>query len=177
MARESTERQAILNLQKYLRQLSFFDTSLPEVPIDGIYDSETREAVEIFQRNQGFAVTGEADRETWDALFLAYLDSVRTYTKPIPIDLFYRDPIPSYIQLNDVGFAVSAIQYMLNEALLFYDDSTEELIPDGRFSEQTADAVRVFQRYSDLPQTGTVDAETWNRLTAFHNEHMRLSDP
>ena len=176
MAREFTERQAILNLQRYLRQLSFFDSSLPEVPVDGIYASETREAVEIFQRNNGFAVTGEADRETWDALFLAYMDSVKKYAKPISIDLFYRDPTPSFIQTDDVGFAVAAIQYMLNEALLFYDNQSEEIIADGHYSEQTAYAVSIFQGQTHLPQTGAVDLETWNRLTSFHNEHMRLSN-
>jgi len=175
MAKEFTERQAILQLQRYLRQLSFFDMSLPEVPVDGIYASETREAVEIFQRNNRLDVTGEVNRETWDALFRAYNDSLQKYAKPVPIDLFYQNPVPSYIQTNDVGFAVAAIQYMLNEALLFYDEQ-EDIITDGRYSEQTANAVTIFQKHANLPPTGVVDAETWNRLTLFHNEHIRLSD-
>ena len=150
MAREFTERQAILNLQTYLRQLSFFDPSLPEVPIDGIYASETREAVEIFQKNNGLSVTGQADRETWDALYQAYLESVQTYGKPTPIDLFYRDPIPSYIQINDIGFAVTAIQYMLNEALPFYIETEEAITINGQYNEQTANPK--FLQFEDLTE-------------------------
>lgn len=175
MAREFTEHQAIRNLQRYLRQLAFFDLTLPELPIDGVYASETRDAVEIFQRNRGLPVTGEADRETWDAVYAAYRASVYQYGKPIAIDLFYRDPIPSYVREGDTGFHVSAIQYMLNEILLFYGN-TEEITVDGNYGEQTTDAVKVFQGYTDLPQTGEVNLETWNRLTMFHNELFRRSN-
>ena len=52
MARELTETQAIRNLQTYLRQLSFFDESLPELPIDGVFDTETQRAVEILYLHQ-----------------------------------------------------------------------------------------------------------------------------
>lgn len=175
MAREFTEVQAIRNLQRYLRQLAFFDPSLPEVPIDGIYASETREAVEIFQRNRGFAVTGEADRETWDAIYAAYRLSDRQYAKPIAVDVFYREPDPAYIQKGDVGFHIAAVQYMLQEILPFYGD-TAEIPTDGIYGDQTADAVQRFQMYADLPQSGEVDVETWNRLAMFYNEYFRHSN-
>ena len=175
MAREFTDQQAIRNLQKYLRQLSFFDQTFPEVPIDGIYASETREAVEIFQEKHGLAVTGEADRETWDAIFSVYRTSVDQHSKPVPIDLFYRTPTPGYIREGDGGFHVSAVQYMLNEILLFYGN-TEEITIDGNYSEQTSDGVKQFQKYINLPQTGEVDRETWDRLAMFHNEQFRRSN-
>ena len=172
MARELTERQAILNLQRYLRQLAFFDPSLPELPIDGVFDSETREAVEIFQRNNGMDVTGEADRATWDAVYEAYRQSIRVNHKPLAVDIFYRLPTSSDIRRQDTGFHVAAVQYMLNEILLFYG-TRPELSTDGTYSEQTEDAVRLFQSNSGLPQTGNVDLETWNRLTALYNELFR----
>ncbi len=175
MAREFTEQQAIRNLQRYLRQLSFFDLTLPELPIDGIYGSETREAVAIFQQNHGLAATGVADRETWDAIFSAYRASIIQYSKPVAVDLFYRSATPTRIREGDNGFHVSAVQYMLNEALLFYGNS-EELTIDGNYSMQTGDAVKSFQGYADLPQTGEVDRETWDRLAMFHNEQFRRSN-
>ena len=175
MSREYTKKQAIINLQQYLRQLSYFNAAIPQVPVDGIYGSETKEAIEIFQKNRGYEVTGEADRETWDALFQEYQASVDAYSKPIPIDLFYREPIPAIIRVDDEGFAVMAIQYMLNEAFLFYQDS-DEISTDGKYNEQTAKAVRAFQGFSALPETGEVDLQTWNALTLFHNEHFRQSN-
>ena len=50
MAKELTQTQAIRNLQRYLRQLSFENQNLPELPIDGVFDTETQRAVEIFQQ-------------------------------------------------------------------------------------------------------------------------------
>lgn len=175
MPREFTERQAILNLQRYLRQLAFFDSRLPELPLDGIFESETRDAVEIFQQNNGLPVTGEADRETWDAIYVAYVESVAQHAKPVPIDVFFRTPDADVIRQGAVGFRVTAVQYMLNEVLLFYSDYPV-MNTNGSFDEQTMDAVRLFQGYSSLPQTGEVDLETWNRLTNFYNEHARHSN-
>ena len=175
MPGEFTERQAVLNLQRYLRQLSFFDSRLPELPLDGIFESETREAVRIFQQNNGLPVTGEADRETWDAVYLAYVDSVAQHAKPVPIDVFFREPENEVIRRGAVGFRVAAVQYMLNEVLLFY--SEYPVMADNRsFDEQTENAVKLFQGYSSMPQTGEVDLETWNRLASFYNEHARHSN-
>lgn len=175
MSRAYTEKQAVENLQQYLRQLSYFDDTIPQVPVDGIYGSETKEAVIIFQKNHGYEITGEVDRETWDAIFREYQDSVYAYSKPIPIDLFYREPIPAIIRADDEGFTIMAIQYMLNEAFRFYQDGDQILI-DGKYSEQTVEAVRMFQNLSALPETGEVDLQTWNMLTLFHNEHFRQSN-
>lgn len=172
MAREITETQSIRNLQRYLRQLSFFDDSLPEVPIDGVFDTQTRHAVEIFQRDHGFPVTGEADRATWDAIFDAYLRSVASTAKPDAVDIFFRRPVPTFIRMGDAGFPVAAVQYMLNEVLIFYGDPVQ-ITTDGSYDQQTEDGVREFQKISSLPLTGEVDLETWNRLTSLYNELFR----
>ena len=172
MAREFTETQAIRNLQRYLRQLSFLDDNLPENPIDGVFDTETRQAVEMFQKNRGLPVTGEADRVTWDAIFAEYLRSVAATAKPNAVDIFFRRPVPTFIRIGDGGFHVAAIQYMLNEVFLFYGD-TLQISTDGGYGQQTADGVRKFQRYVALPVTGEVDIETWNRLTSLYNELFR----
>ena len=172
MAREFTESQAIRNLQRYLRQLSFSDAKLPEVPIDGVYASETQRAVEIFQRDHGIPVTGVADRATWDASYAAYLVSLAQYGKPNAVDIFYRLPIPNALRRGDVGFGVAAVQYMLNEIFSFYAD-VPEIVTDGTYGEQTADAVRLFQKYASLPQSGEVDLDTWNHLSGMYNELFR----
>ena len=169
MAREFTEQQAIRNLQRYLRQLAFLDLSYPELPIDGIFEEETRNAVRIFQKKNGFAVTGEADRETWEAIYQAYLTSLLAYSKPVPVDIFHRGDSPTYMKYGDKGFHVSAVQYMLNEILIFYGDDPS-LNADGTYGEKTSETVRLFQQIAALPQTGEVDLETWNRLTMLYND-------
>lgn len=172
MAKELTQTQAIRNLQGYLRQLSFENSNLPELPIDGVFDTETQRAVEIFQQENGIPVTGVVDRVTWDAIYAAYLFSVEKNAKPNAVDIFFRHPIPASVHIGNVGFAVSAIQYMLNEILTFYGDLFE-VTTDGYYGEQTADAVRLFQGYASLPQTGTVDLDTWNRISGVYNELFR----
>lgn len=169
MSKELTQTQAIRNLQKYLRQLSFDNKTLPELPIDGVFDTETQRAVEIFQQEHRIPVTGIVDRTTWDAIYKSYLLSVEKNAKPNSVDIFFRSPQSSSLRMGDAGFAVSAIQYMLNEILTFYGNLPEITI-DGYFGEQTADAVRLFQGYTSLPQNGEVNLETWNRISAVYNE-------
>ena len=76
MAEYMNEREATRNLQKYLRQLGYFDADFPLVPIDGIFESDTRDALMIFQTKNSLPATGVADKETWDALFAEYLASL-----------------------------------------------------------------------------------------------------
>ena len=37
--------------------------------------------------------------------------------------------------------------------------------PDGIYGEQTAEAVRKFQKIFDMPQTGVVDFATWYQIS------------
>ena len=175
MAENFTQAQAIRNLQLYLRQLSFFDDALPQLPMDGVWGTETQQAVEIFQGENGLPVTGVADRATWNAIYQAYLDSVATHAKPEAVDLFYRNPIPNALRLGDIGFSVAAVQYMLNEILSFYGDRPD-ISTDGLFDEGTLDAVRLFQQYASLPVSGEVNLETWNRMTQVYNEFFRTGN-
>ena len=63
-----TRPQAILNLQRYLRQLSYFDESIPPPPLSGTWDARTEEALAAFQKNNRLPETGRADEVTWNLL-------------------------------------------------------------------------------------------------------------
>ena len=41
------QTQAIMNLQRYLRQLSYDDTRIPPVPVDGVFGTTTCRALAI----------------------------------------------------------------------------------------------------------------------------------
>ena len=64
---------AVRMTQSFLLEISYVDEDLPHVSIDGIYGERTRRAVRIFQRKNGLPETGRTDRETWNALYEAYL--------------------------------------------------------------------------------------------------------
>ena len=51
------QAEAITNLQRYLRRIGFKNSGGNTVPIDGIFDSATREALMDFQRSAGLSPT------------------------------------------------------------------------------------------------------------------------
>ena len=64
---------AVRALQRYLRTLSYFHNAGGRVPIDGIFDTATEDAVRVFQEKSGLPVTGRVDQATFEALLAAYL--------------------------------------------------------------------------------------------------------
>lgn len=168
--RSVNEADAIRNLQRYLRQLSYTDGSIPPLPIDGIFDSATRDALMAFQRKNSLAESGVADRETWDLLYLKYLESLKENAVPEGFSPFPRLPKKDSLSLGDESFAVSAVQFMLNEISVI-QDALEPLIIDGVYGPATERAVTVFQRGEQLPLTGEVDLAVWNALVAAYKNH------
>ena len=164
MAISPYETQAIYNLQRYLRQLSRFDSDIPSVDEDGIFGDETRVSLEAFQRKYGLPVTGTADAETWALLFNEYLASVEERTRPDPVFIFPRHPADYTVGRGDENIYVAVIQLLLRDIITLYGEDAEQLPIDGIFGETTEQAVRDFQRIQRLPEDGRVDRITWNRL-------------
>ena len=114
------ERDAIMNLQRYLRQLSYHDSNIPPVPIDGIWDSETVNSLIAFQRQNGLAPTGSVDRATWELLKQRYDESIAQNSPPAKLDIFPRSPADYSVGEGDEGFVVDSIQYILGELEQLY---------------------------------------------------------
>lgn len=75
------------------------------------------------------------------------------------------------LDIGSTGQKVMQLQEQLNLIGEFYN-AIPVLTPDGVYGERTAEAVRVFQRLFDLPQTGIVDFPTWFRIS---DKYVRLS--
>lgn len=67
---------------------------------------------------------------------------------------------PQTLQVGSVGEIVVSLQRTLNHRL----KGVSAIAVDGDFGPGTQAAVKAFQRQSQLPETGIVDANTWNRL-------------
>lgn len=79
---------------------------------------------------------------------------------------------PGYnLDIGSSGPKVKQMQEQLNLIGEFYN-AIPVLQPDGIYGEQTAEAVRVFQRIFNMPQTGVVDFPTWYRIS---DRYVRLS--
>ena len=155
-------------LQRYLRQLSFGEPSIPPPPIDGIFDTRTTDALRQFQRLKGLNATGIADALTWERLYADYRASLAANAPPLMIAVFPRDPLGYVLGTGSVGFPVTALQYMLRELQHSYAELAN-VVQTGVYDEQTANAVRIFQASSLQPITGAVDLLTWNGIADAYN--------
>lgn len=153
---------AVANLQRYLRQLAYSEPDIGQVPVDGIFDTATRDALQNYQRMAGLPVTGTADRTTWERLYADYLSSLARNAPPTPISLFPRNPIGGFLDVGAVGIDVAVLQYMLGELTLLYPITPPTVT--GTYDATTAEDVRDMQGYLGLTQNGLVDILTWNAI-------------
>ena len=165
------ETEAIRNLQRYLRQLSYVDKRIPAPPIDGIYESATREAVRAFQEIEGLPATGVVDKKTWDLLYKRYRESLVRESAPVPIAQFPRLSAGYALREGDENFLVRLIQYALGELELIYK-GFDSVPQTGVYDAATMAAVKSFQKRQGLPETGEVDRETWDALANTYNREF-----
>lgn len=161
------ERDATRDIQTYLRHLSFHSDTIGDLPIDGIWDSATRDALIAFQIEQGIEATGTVDRATYDILKREYERSVALNSPPARLDLFPRSPSGYALSEGETGILVEVVQYVLGELERLY--SLPEVKRSGIYDSATADAVRYFQARNGIEPTGNVDRETWDALAVQHN--------
>lgn len=162
------EKNAIANLQRYLRTLYYFDDAISPTPVDGIFDRATEEAVRRFQREEGLPVTGRVDQDTWERLFARYKAEKAFRRAPSRIAHFPRVPPDYRVRIGEEQFLVRVIQHALQEIALDFDFPAT--VPQsGRYDEDTANAVRVLQRITNLPEDGEVDRATWEELARYYN--------
>ena len=75
------------------------------------------------------------------------------------------------LDIGSSGQKVRQLQEQLNLIGDYYK-AIPPLSVDGIYGEQTAEAVRQFQRINNMPQTGVVDFPTWYRIS---DRYVRLS--
>ena len=175
MSRQFTEKDAITNLQTYLRAQRFLYEGAPYVPVDGIFDSQTQYALTEFQRRNGLPPTGIADRTTWELLYLQYLEIVEITSLPSPIIPFPSYPSDYIIKMGEKSFLVATLQYMINEIGMVYN-TLEPLEISGVYDEETSALIKDFQEKNALPVTAEVDRATWKRLAQIYNLSLHYID-
>ena len=170
--RKYNEKTAVRNMQRYLRQLSYTDSDIPPVPIDGIFGDATSKSLKAFQTKNGLDATGVADRESWDMLYKTYLSSVKRFTPPKGFSPFPRVPEDYSLRVGDVGFAVTAVQFLINEVSVILDE-IDAIAITGIYNIDTSRAVSIFQAANGLPITGNTDKETWDMLVDTYEHYSK----
>lgn len=161
------ERDAIADIQRYLRHLSFHEDEIRAVPIDGIWESQTEESVKDFQRKHSLPQTGRVDRMTFDKLKEEYDKSVALNSPPATLDLFPRSPSGFELKKGDKGYLVTTVQFLLDQLERSYGFS--ELSASGEYDGATENAIRDFQSRNLISPTGRVGRETWDALAIQYN--------
>ena len=159
---------AVENMQRYLRQLSYDESSILTPPVDGIFETKTTDSLREFQRSRGLPITGSADFETWERLYDDYRASLSNNSPPRQISVFPLDPDNYELEIGKSGFEVTVLQHMLRELSHSYYEFSE-IVPNGIYDEATASAVELFQKSNLLPHNGRVGRLTWNAISDQYN--------
>lgn len=175
MAERSTEAEARRNIQRYLRQLSYFEPSILPPPIDGVEGDDTKKAVKAFQKIAGLPETGEVDEMTFERLFDAYIVSLDERALPLCISPFPSEPFGYSVESGSSAPIVRLVQLMLSEISAIYD--LTPVSETGIYDDDTAQAVRELQYRNLLPVTGILDKATWNALARAYGLYLLYTDP
>lgn len=163
-----TQSQAIENLQTYLRQLSYHDKAIKAPPIDGVFDTDTRQSLMDFQASKGLPQTGVADQALWELLYATYRTSVAQNSPPVRMEIFPLLPLDVTFKSGDRGFVITALQWMLREL----ESKFGFLLPiqiTGVYDQITEEAVKAFQKQNGLKPDGILDRLTWNEIADQYN--------
>ena len=152
-------QDAIFNLQKYLRAISFADERISRPPLDGIFDSATEDAVRSFQASRELNASGLVDKATWDAIYEEY--KALSLAEELPF--FPSTPVNYTAKLGEESSFISIIQILLQELSSVYD-TLEDVKITGIYDTATEQAIKELQRASGLPITGELDRNTYKRL-------------
>ncbi len=149
-------------LQYFIAVIADYYDAVPPIPINGVFDETTRDAVYSFQRVFGLPIDGIVDEITWNEMYDAYIGIIDS----LPDDVVTSVGIPfpgEYLAIGSGGENVITLQTYLGVVATVYP-SIQAPAVTGDFDTQTQEAVREFQRLFDLDVSGVVGPITWDEI-------------
>lgn len=153
-------------IQLRLNRISANYPKIPKIsPVDGVFGTETENAVRTFQQIFNLTPDGIVGKATWYKIQFIYNAVKRLNelnSEGLTLDEVSKQ-FRSDITPGDTGEDVYVIQYYLRLISIF---NPKVSFPDfdGEFGSSTEQAVLDFQREYGLEQTGIVDRLTWYEL-------------
>lgn len=157
---------SVVVVQASLNRISQNYPSIPKIsPVDGIFGAQTEAAVRRFQEVFDLEPDGVVGKATWYALVRIYTAVTSLSELRSQGQRFYSISWATTNPINrgDTGVKVEHLQYMLS-VLSAYIPEIPPVTVDGVFGSATENAVLAAQRRFGLPQTGVVNAETWDEI-------------
>ena len=165
----------VLAIQRDLRRIRKNYPAIPDITTTlGIYDEETKTAVEKFQSIFNLPVTGIVDKGTWYKIKYVY-NSVKKlsdlYSEGITEEeatFLYTDKL----EYGDTGIEVEYVHYFL-DALAFLDEDIPRLPTNSIYTNNTINMVKAFQKKYNLPVTGVFTYSDWVVLQNAYNNILK----
>ncbi|MGM9637498.1 MAG: peptidoglycan-binding protein [Eubacteriales bacterium] len=161
----------VAGFQYFLLLIGQYRDTIPVIQVTGVYDQQTKEAVEAFQQDYGLPVTGVVTLADWDQIYRAYSGIIES----LP-DSFFEEasrPYPGVVlRLGSEGGDVRQLQEYLN-TLSGAIPQIPPVTVDGVFGPATEAAVIAFQEYDGLTPDGNVGAVTWEAIGEVYDDIIR----
>lgn len=156
----------VRTLQLRLNRISDNYPAIPKITLpDGVFSFDTEDAVKSFQETFSLEPDGVVGRATWYKILFVY-NAVKRLNELNSEGITLSEVTKQYAgesKLGDSGSAIKNIQYFLNYLSEFYSEIPRVEI-DGIYGVSTENAVKAFQRFFELPVTGSVDLSTYDTL-------------
>ena len=164
------QRNAIIQIQRILRDLGYFENQIAPFRLTGVYDDDTRQGVIAFQKKYGLDPTGVVDLDTW--LLLQSVSQAQREASLLARAVYILPRSPEYTIYPGLrDDVVYVIQHMLRVIEQEYSFPSA-LSFTGIYDENTQNAIKSFQRNNLLDDTGIIDPATFNRLA---DEYERIN--
>lgn len=160
--RRGTTGPSVVVVQVELNRISQNYPAIPKIsPVDGIFGAQTENALRKFQELFNLDVDGVVGPATWYSLIRYYTAVTSLSELRAEGQQFYSISWASQpLQQGDRGVKVEHLQYMLSVLAAFIPE-IPSITVDGVYGSATRNAVLAAQRFLGLPQTGSVDYDTW----------------
>ncbi len=154
--------------QYFLAFLGYFYPELPPIPITGIFDKTTQDAVFTFQNIYGLPINGIVDMVTFRQIEQVYKDAVKDL--PVNYQTAIGEPFPGrFLVLGDTGEDVRLIQGYLN-IIAESDPEIPTLTVNGEYDNATKNAVIALQRQLGLDESGAIGPVEWSQIITRGNK-------
>ena len=153
-------------IQTRLNRISNNYPAIPKITdFEGVFGTETQNAVRKFQEVFNLNPTGEVDKSTWYRI-IQYYNGVKGLAELSGEGVTLSEaavPFVNELSEGTSGVPVTTLQYYLS-ILAYFNGALEPVIRSGYYGPETVQAVERFQRFYGLPVNGIVDINTWNTL-------------
>lgn len=155
----------VKGLHYYLNVIAFFDSTLPMLEVNGVYNDNTKAMVMNFQKKYNLPVTGEVDAKTWTKIREVYFNTLNN----IPSEyVMYRDEFyPGRVM--SIGMSGSDIRRLQN--YLYQICQKYKNIPgvrvSGVFDDLTERSVINLQKRFNIEESGVVGPTFWSDMVNY----------